>query len=467
MPRRIVLLILGLLMLLGWTLFQPTLLKQTQMESARNSVVHAAPIGYKALFTLFQQVYGQNTVGFWSHSPVKLPRHHAQTLWFLEPGPGVFMDGKTYGAHLRSLAQEGTHFVFVLNPIANVPPSDTAPENAQGRPMIEFIQNWFNLPTQWNTQLKPLESYMELETRSRFKTRLIDRLGLNLDEVVESLGPASSREDISQLSSSAQMLQFFNAYCKEPECQQPLKWVGDEVHPMVVSYPIGQGRVTLVNSTLFFKNSQLNREDNAALAIAIQELQTIPGPIWFDGYSQGLRDNPDLLTLLAQGQGRPLLISLFAVMVCFCWSLSAQPQRWIQSLTATDDRFYTQERFFDAMAAHALAHPDWSGLLNQLGRQFLMKVQQRYPQLPLKEALKLVASVQPSVIAPTRASLEKGAAWHYAKVDQHQMVTWLEQLLQAPPFATEPEPVLLVQSPSDFLGYAEALKQFELSGLRG
>ena len=113
--------------------------------------------------------------------------------------------------------------------------------------------------------------------------------------------------------------------CYLPTCHKKLWWVAHSDTPLVVSYPLGRGAVTVVGTPFFFKNGQLARKDNAALAVAIQALYPGADRILFDGYSNGFRDKPDFITLMARGSGRSLLLTVIIALGVLCVWVATAP----------------------------------------------------------------------------------------------------------------------------------------------
>jgi hypothetical protein len=63
--------------------------------------------------------------------------------------------------------------------------------------------------------------------------------------------------------------------------------------PVVVSFPLGEGRVILSSSARPFSNAGLRSPGNAALALNVASAGSRSGAIWFDEWHHGLRDTPE------------------------------------------------------------------------------------------------------------------------------------------------------------------------------
>lgn len=71
--------------------------------------------------------------------------------------------------------------------------------------------------------------------------------------------------------------------------------------PVVVSFPLGDGRVILASSARPFSNAGLRTPGNAALALNVVGAAGRPGAVWFDEWHHGLRDTAEQL---AAGPGQ-------------------------------------------------------------------------------------------------------------------------------------------------------------------
>ncbi|MCA9799572.1 MAG: DUF4350 domain-containing protein [Cyanobacteria bacterium HKST-UBA04] len=377
MPLRLWLFVAGLLCFVALTMAAPLVSQQAQMNQATTSVVHPAPSGYKALYELFGQVYGKDRIRFWTHSATRLEAevgHEPATVWFIEPGEGLFLDGVGYGNRMRSLVEAGHHLVFVLgeaSPVSGQP----LEKRLSHKTVFDYLQAWFGVTLRFSDEpLATIEGYQSLTTRSTFADRQVAQLAINQDE-------APVQADGTQ---TAARLYGLSGPCYLPTCHKKLWWVAHSDTPLVVSYPLGRGAVTVVGTPFFFKNGQLARKDNAALAVAIQALYPGADRILFDGYSNGFRDKPDFITLMARGSGRSLLLTVIIALGVLCVWVATAPVLRQSVLPTSEGRFYTQERFFEALATH-LAETRvggrrlWGALINKAVQQFLARVKGRYP----------------------------------------------------------------------------------------
>ena len=190
--------------------------------------------------------------------------------------------------------------------------------------------------------------------------------------------------------------------------------------PLILQYKWGKGTVTLVGNDQFFKNGQLDKADNAALAVALQE-QFPNQPILFEIYSHGFRNNPDLITYLAKGPGIALLVTVTILVVLLgVWAIQ-QPSRQKIFRKASDERYYTQEAFIHTLAKHYVDTHQWQALYQKLLSHFFLLLERRYPSLSASQQIARLAQIPdlPVSLEKLEAVLDDKNVTNQAKFMQH------------------------------------------------
>ncbi len=374
MPRRVLWFLVSIALVTGLTILVPIMSRLSDESTSLNTSVSVSPFGFKALYLLLEQVQNR-PVAFWQHSMMGLSPEKPRTVWFMEPGPGLFHDGDVYGNHMRKLAEGGHHLVFVLDsrgmegeqPVSGV---------------LKYVNGWFGL----NVSVRSITSgnVSDLSVISHFPTRQIEHLSYRpvpKEELADKF-----RAYGSEALDEPELVGF------EPEGIENAQVLLETANgdPLIVRFPVGKGSVTIFPNAYFLGNMQLDKGENAALAVALQEMNDAPQAL-FEVYSLGFNENRDIITYLATSRGVVLLITLVLMLVAFCLWVLLMPPRMKYYLDTSGERYFTQEVFISALAGHYLRTGDWTTLYNKLKEQFKRELDQLYPGLPLEEQLRRLA----------------------------------------------------------------------------
>lgn len=375
MPKRLMWFLIVLALVLGFTIAGPVLDRMSAVSGSLNTSLSVSPYGYKALYLLLQRLE-KKPVTLWQHSMMNLKANPEQprTIWFTEPGKGLFFDGDNYVRHMRDLAEQGNHLIFAVD--AN----NLAGEESLHH-VMQALNRWYGLSLKTSYLY---HSQLNIAARSYFPTRPVQALSWKQRQHSNSentrFSPMSRPADIPKLA-------VFNAESRQG-ADVLLETLQGE--PLILRFSVGRGSVTVFPNAFYFGNGQLEQADNAALAVALQELNDAPS-VLFEVYSSGFNENRDFLTYLATGKGVVLLITLLLLLVGFCVWIIYQPTRQKYDSQHSAERYFTQEVFIGSLAAHYASTRDWYGLYQKLQSQFRRQMDRRYPGLPLETQLERVA----------------------------------------------------------------------------
>jgi len=340
-----------------------------------NTSLSVSPYGYKALYLLLQRLENK-PVSLWQHSMMNLEANPAEphTIWFMEPGKGLFFDGENYARHMRKLAEQGNHLIFAVD-------GNTLSDEESLSSVIASLNRWYGLSLQTN---RLRGSGLNLSVRSYFPNRNVNALSWKKSPVSKPerfqpwLMPSIYRTPVLSV--------FTQASAKGGDVLLETR----QGEPLILRFPIGRGSVTVFSDSFYLGNGQLDKADNAPLAMALQELNDAPS-VLFEVYSSGFNENRDFLTYLATGKGIALLITLLLMLIGFCVWVIYQPVRKITALPTADERYFTQEVFIDSLAAHYVSTQNWYALYQKLVSQFRRQLDQRYPGMALETQLECIA----------------------------------------------------------------------------
>jgi hypothetical protein len=384
MPKRILIFLAVFFLVIGWTILAPFVDRADMESKSVNTMLSVSPVGYKALYLLMGQLQ-QKPVTLWQHSMMKLPLDEPKTVWFIEPGPGLFFDGESYTHQMQALVDRGYHFVFVLNTNAQsltVSADQKEPATTQ-QSVLDYLNGWYNLGLE--TESLGLGEEQTLSTTSSFPSRPITTLYFQQPE--EQLKTWKKMGIPLQNPGKTDTLMRFHTFGYGTV--KPLLKMQDGM-PLALQFQRGQGTITIILNSFFFQNAQLDKYDNAALAAAVQE-QFPNAPILFEVYSSGFSENKDIITYLASGKGVVFLISMVMLFAGFCLWLANRPVRRVHTSPISNERYFTQEAFIDALSQHYLSTGRWHDLYRKLLSHFTTQLEQLYPGLSEEERLRTIA----------------------------------------------------------------------------
>lgn len=427
--KRIVCFLLLLGVILGWGILSPGLERSGKEYESVTTSISVTPFGFKALYLLADRVHKKERkkgIGFWQHSMMNARPETPRTLWFNEPTEDLFFDGDAYGQHMKDLVEKGYHLIFVLDGYKEVhadewykpkkeeddpyaeedekdeetspPPavreqkrvtSDDESSDKTGEKKLysplDFLNHWYGLSLgieRW----EPKEP-ANIRVKSHFQGRQIDHLSYQSPKAKDS---SSYNQEYNHQKWQGDT-PFFYTFLPDTIKNAQILLETEEGKPLIVRYPMGKGSITLFPDSLLLKNAQLNKGDNAALAMAL--LEENPNPeMLFEVYSAGFNENGDFLSYLASGKGLTFLITMVMMFVLFCVWLINLPVRRIFQLKNSDERYFTQEIFIAALAKHYLGTGDWHGLYQKMLTQFQRDLDQRYPGTTLEQQIQRIAS---------------------------------------------------------------------------
>ena len=375
MPRRLIWFLISLALVLGFGILGPILDRMGAVSGSVNTSLSVSPYGYKALYLLLQRLESK-PVSLWQHSMMNLKANPAEprTIWFMEPGKGLFFDGENYARHMRELVEQGNHLIFAVD-------GKTLSDEESLSSVIASLNRWYGLSLKTG---RLRGSGLNLSVRSYFPNRNVNGLSWEKSPVAKQERfqpwPMPSTDGTPVLSV------FTQASAKGGDILMETR----QGEPLILRFPIGRGSVTVFADSFYLGNGQLDRADNAPLAMALQELNDAPS-VLFEVYSSGFNENRDFLTYLATGKGIALLITLLLMLIGFCVWVIYQPIRKINTLPTSDERYFTQEVFIDSLAMHYVSTQNWYALYQKLVSQFRRQLDRRYPGMALETQLECVA----------------------------------------------------------------------------
>ncbi len=373
-PKRLLIFLAVFAFIVGWTIFSPIMDRMMLESKNLTGSLSTSPYGYKALSELLERVQEQ-PVSLWEHSVMNLPLGQPHTIWFIEPGPGLFIESEAYANRMRTVAEQGHHLVFVLNrrTMKFNPLKPT-------QPVLGHLKDWYGLDLATeNTDLPDLKT---VSVKDALPSRDIAELGFLPTEMRQQ---GKVRQPTHYFNDPV-MLNF-----------KPMELPSEQVllrtengSPLLVHIPYGKGRITVFPNSFFFQNAQLTHDDNAALAVAIQEL-TPDQPILFEVYSTGIRNNKDILTYLATGKGFAFMLTCGLMLLALCIWIARRPMKVQYTGKASDERHFTQAHFINALSRHYVMSKDWQGLSRKMLKPLQARLDQLYPGRTLQEQMKAVA----------------------------------------------------------------------------
>lgn len=373
MRKRVMWFVISLAAVIGLNIVMPLMGRMSSESTSLNTSMSVSPYGFKALHLLLGRVDDQ-PVALWQRSLMSLSPENPRTVWMMEPGKGMFHDGDVYGDHMRKLVESGYNFVFVLD--------SRKLENEQDLfDVLDYVNEWFDL--QVGIEVVSDIEVTDLVVESHFASREIGHLSYRpIDENVAAKFKAYKGE----ADRDPELTGFDPDSIRGGEIL--LETVGGD--PLMVRFPIGKGSVTIFPNAYFFGNMQLDKGENAALAVAIQEANPASATL-FEVYSLGFNANRDIITYLATGKGVVLLATLTLMLLGYCLWMLLMPVRKKYYLDTSNERYFTQEVFISALADHYTGTGNWTQLYDKLRDQFKRELDQIYPGLPLEEQLRRVA----------------------------------------------------------------------------
>lgn len=370
MPKRLLWFVITLGLVFGFIILTPIMDRMSAINRSTNTSLSIVPTGYKALYLLLEHLENK-PVALWQHSLMNLKTTPTHTLWLMEPGSDLFFDGKAYARHMQDLVTQGNHLVVVLN----------QPRHVDNRAALQAINKWYGLSMQTHELNVPKEN---LAVISHFPTRTI--------QVLAYQKPRETAEKPKRSWFSRDYSVVPGIYAFKPDsvgnAQVLLSTTQQE--PLIVRFQQGQGSLTVVLNGFYLGNGQLNRGDNAPLAVALQEINGHQ-PALFEVYSAGFNENRDIITYLATGKGIALFITLILILIAFCAWVICQPIRKKQYVSRDSEQFFTQEVFIDSLASHYIATRNWNALYDKLADQFRRQIERKYPGLPFDAQLERIA----------------------------------------------------------------------------
>jgi hypothetical protein len=373
MPKRLLWFLASLALVIAFNIAAPLMDRASMESTSVNTSLSVAPTGYKGLYLLLNQLENR-PVTLWQHSIMNLNTDKPRTIWLMEPGKGLFHDGKNYARQMRELVRQGNHLVFVLdnNPLG---------EEQNLKDVLEAINGWFDL----SLETEPLQGSMDIAVTSHFKTREIRSL---VYKPLEKPAAAkfmwrTRRFDIDPSP---------EVFTADSVGQGKVLLETPDGEPLAIRFMQGKGSVTVFPNSFYFNNAQLTRGDNAALAVALQEMTPGTPETLFEVYSSGFNENRDFITYLATGKGIAFLVTVILLLVAFCIWIMQLPPRRRESRATSDERYFTQEVFIDSLARHYLETRDWNALYDKMAGQFRLEIDRRYPGLPLEQQIAHIAA---------------------------------------------------------------------------
>lgn len=415
--RRLICFLVFLGIILGWTLISPTLERLDQEYKTPNTSVSVTPVGYKALYLLLKKTQPHAEVSLWQHSMMNTPLTPPKTLWFVEPGDGLFFDGDAYGEQMKQLALQGGNLIFVLAPESlkvsdsseqtiktagkkKKPPGHSCDEDdvdcieaqekdsihsPELKTMLDYLNHWYGLSLA--VEKLDTDNLNPVSVSSYFKTRQIHQLAYKLPKIKENA--IAQKYRLTRALGPDEEPTLY-ALTEDSIQNGEILLVSEDGYPLIVRYPVGKGSVTVFVDSFFFHNGTLGQGDNAALAVALAEEYPHAEQL-FEVYSSGFKENRDFISYLATGKGLFLLLSVTLLLVAFCLWLMRQPTRRIYQLKTSHERYFTQEVFISSLAKHYLETGQWTALYLKLTAQFQRELDQKYPGLNLEQQLARVS----------------------------------------------------------------------------
>jgi hypothetical protein len=127
-------------------------------------------------------------------------------------------------------------------------------------------------------------------------------------------------------------------------------WASAGGDPFVTVYPLGRGEIWLLNRPEFLRNQMIQFGDNAILLsrMADELLEERPGPLAFDEFFHGLREQPGVSQLLLRPPALWVTLQALALLGLLLW-------RYVPRFGALRPvppiRRRSKEEFLDAMAS--------------------------------------------------------------------------------------------------------------------
>lgn len=384
MPKRIIafLLIIGCILTLSIVI--PKVDREKREYDTLNAIPNASPFGFKGLFTLLKKAEPGRSIQFWQHALIRYPTKAPQVIWFLEPGTNLMIVSPAIKQHMQTLTKNGSHLVFLLNQKNLADHIDEQGLTLQERlnrnntkemkvysppqDILFYLNDWFDLPLEanrWdfgNSQDNTGEPQArELQVTSHYTTRPITSLGFR--QVDHMIAPIEMRASDNMNPDMDHFGYFMNIPAR---CKPMLSTVIDPDASLIVECTVNKGTVTVVLNSELLRNYQLAREDNAALALALVERFPASLPIQIDGYSQGFRDNPDLITLMVQGQGRLLTLAGLLLLGIFVFNIvTTPPQKRYLLPNNVEEHYFTHQTFIHTLAQHLCGTGQWRALYDE------------------------------------------------------------------------------------------------------
>jgi len=389
MPKRLIYCLLLLALIVGIGVLVPILERKKRENESDGNAVSVAASGFNALFRLLK-VTNKETIQLWQHSMMLLDDQKPQTIWFMEPDDSFFSDSTYYVQHLRSLASHGSNLIFIFQPHTQ-------------EHKIKQLNQWFNL------KLSPytIPFSKTIEVNSHFPSRRISQLTYIRPPVSEKewlqktletrkiIKEAQRRIEKGQKIKSNTTLETHELQLTGWDSKllgkaEILLETAQGHVPLIVRIPYGKGSITVFANSPYLENLQLGYADNAALAVALSERNASPSTL-FEVYSAGFNENQDLISYLATSRGILILITLLLGLAASCVWLTAQPIRKKINTPKSDDRFFTQEVFIDALANHYQSTQNWGELYEKFTQAFRHQIEQKISNKSFDDQLMLIA----------------------------------------------------------------------------
>lgn len=374
MPKRLFWFLLSLALIVGFSIAAPMMDRASMESTTTTSSLSVAPTGYKGLYLLLRQLE-EKPVSLWQHSVMNLKAGEPKTVWLVEPGKGLFHDGKIYVDHMRELVDKGHHLVFLLdnNPM----------EEEQSLPdVLQELNRWYRL----KLATRNLDGSLDVAVTSHFPSREIHSLSY------KPLEKTAAKKFMWQ-SKHFDIDPTIEVFTRDSVGDGQVLLETPDGEPLALRFKRGKGSVTVFPNSFYLNNAQLDRADNAALAVALQELNPSgKAGTLFEVYSSGFNENRDFITYLATGKGIAFLVSVVLLLACFCIWIMQQPLRRRNYLVTTDERYFTQEVFISSLAKHYIDTRDWNALYNKMAGQFRREIDRRYPGMALPDQIRQLAA---------------------------------------------------------------------------
>ena len=387
MPRRIIAFLLIIGFILSMSLLLPKINRKKLEYDSLNAIPNASPFGFKALFTLLQKAEPNRNISFWQHALLRYPTQTPQVIWFLEPGKNLMIVSPVMKEHTQALTRHGSHLVFFLNQ-ANLAHHreergltlkelmsrhNTKEAKVYSTPedVLYYLHDWFGITLQADrlehsddadvSGTSGDHQAIERDVISQYTTRPIASLGFR---PVDHLIAAIEMRAQSDINPEFNEFSYFDAV--PSNCKAMMAFVSHPDRPFIIECPINQGSITVVLNSELLRNYQLSRQDNAALALALVERYPASLPLRIDGYSQGFRDNPDLITLLMSGSGQFMLIACLLLLGMFVFNIVTTPplKRYLL-LNNVEETYFTHQTFIHTLAQHLCATGQWRSLYDE------------------------------------------------------------------------------------------------------